>query len=54
MTPSSKNLWRLSLVGRCNGLRTDPLLPLDRKQGWNIIDALNRDPSNLAKSLRLS
>ena len=25
-----------------------------RKQGWNIIDALNRDPSNLAKSLRLS
>jgi transposase len=25
-----------------------------RKQGWNIIDAMNRDPSNLAKSLRLS
>jgi transposase len=25
-----------------------------RKQGWNIIDALSRDPSNLAKSLRLS
>jgi transposase len=25
-----------------------------RKQGWNIIDALTRDPSNLAKSLRLS
>jgi transposase len=25
-----------------------------RKQDWNIIDALNRDPSNLAKSLRLS
>jgi transposase len=23
-----------------------------RKQGWNIIDAMNRDPSNLAKSLR--
>jgi hypothetical protein len=25
-----------------------------RKQGWNIIDALSRDPSNLAESLRLS
>jgi transposase len=25
-----------------------------RKQGWNIIDALTRDPSNLAKSLRFS
>ena len=25
-----------------------------RKQGWNIIDALPRDPSNLAKSLRLA
>jgi transposase len=25
-----------------------------RKQGWNIIDALSRDPSNLAKALRLS
>src|SRR5450755_1186498 len=25
-----------------------------RKQGWNIIDALSRDPSNLEKSLRLS
>ena len=25
-----------------------------RKQGWNIIDALSRDPSHLAKSLRLS
>jgi transposase len=25
-----------------------------RKQGWNIIDALSRDPSNLAKSLRLA
>jgi transposase len=25
-----------------------------RKQGWNIIDALIRDPSNLAKSLRLA
>jgi transposase len=25
-----------------------------RKQGWNIIDALSCDPSNLAKSLRLS
>ncbi len=25
-----------------------------RKQDWNIIDALSRDPSNLAKSLRLT
>jgi transposase len=25
-----------------------------RKQDWNILDALSRDPSNLAKSLRLS
>jgi transposase len=25
-----------------------------RKQGWNIIDALTRNPSNLAKSLRLA
>jgi len=25
-----------------------------RKQGWNIIDALSRDPSTLAKSLRLA
>ena len=25
-----------------------------KKQGWNIIDALACDPSNLAKSLRLS
>ena len=25
-----------------------------KKQGWNIIDALTRDPLNLAKSLRLS
>ena len=25
-----------------------------RKQGWNIIDALTHDPSNLAISLRLS
>ena len=25
-----------------------------RKQDWNIIDALNRNPSKLAKSLRLS
>lgn len=25
-----------------------------RKQGWDIIDALTRDPSNLAKSLRLA
>ena len=25
-----------------------------RKQGWNIIDALSHDPSDLAKSLRLS
>jgi transposase len=25
-----------------------------RKQGWNIIDPLPHDPSNLAKSLRLS
>jgi transposase len=25
-----------------------------RKQGWNIIDALTRDPSNMAKSLRLA
>jgi hypothetical protein len=25
-----------------------------RKQGWDIIDVLSRDPSNLAKFLRLS
>jgi transposase len=25
-----------------------------RKQGWNVLDALTQDPSNLAKSLRLS
>ena len=25
-----------------------------KKQGWNIIDALTPDPSNLAKSLRLA
>jgi transposase len=25
-----------------------------KKQGWNIIDTLTRDPSDLAKSLRLS
>ena len=25
-----------------------------KKQDWNIIDALTRDPSNLAKSLRLA
>jgi transposase len=25
-----------------------------KKQRWNIIDALNRDPANLAKSLRLA
>jgi transposase len=25
-----------------------------KKQGWNIIDALTRDPTNLAKSLRFS
>jgi hypothetical protein len=25
-----------------------------RKQDWNIIDALSRAPSNLAKSLRLA
>src|SRR6266581_1548076 len=28
----SKNLRRLSLVGRCNGLRPHPLLLLDRKE----------------------
>jgi hypothetical protein len=25
-----------------------------RKQGWNILDALSLDPSNLAKSLGVS
>ncbi len=25
-----------------------------KKQGWNIIDILTRDPTNLAKSLRFS
>jgi len=25
-----------------------------KKQGWNIIEALTRDPANLAESLRLS
>ena len=25
-----------------------------KKQGWNIIDTLTRDPTNLAKSLRFS
>jgi hypothetical protein len=28
--------------------------PTARKQDWNIIDAISRDPSNLAKSLRLA
>jgi hypothetical protein len=32
---------------------TVPIAP-PRKQGWNIIDALSHDPSNLAKPLRLS
>jgi hypothetical protein len=48
---SSKNLRRLPVVARAV---QRSFVSTARKQGWNIIDALSHDPSNLAKSLRLS
>jgi transposase len=43
-----------SLEGAMDFALTRSFFSTARKQGWNIIDALNRGPSNLAKSLRLS
>src|SRR5258708_38277303 len=43
-----------SLEGAMNFALIRSSFSTARKQGWNIIDVLTRDPSNLAKSLRLS
>jgi transposase len=43
-----------SLEGAMDFALIRSFLSTARKQDWNIIDALNRNPSNLAKSLRLS
>jgi hypothetical protein len=43
-----------SLEGAMDFTLIRPFFSTARKQGWNIIDALTRDPSNLAKSLRLA
>ncbi len=43
-----------SLQGAMDFALIRSFLSTARKQGWNIIDALSLDPSNLAKSLRLA
>ena len=43
-----------SLTGATDFAVIRSFLSTAKKQGWNIIDALTRDPSNLANSLRLS
>jgi transposase len=43
-----------SLQGAMDFALIRSIVSTARKQGWNIIDVLSRDPSNLAKSLRLS
>jgi transposase len=43
-----------SLQGAMDFALIRSFLSTARKQGWNIIDALSLDPSNLAKSIRLS
>ena len=43
-----------SLDGATNFAVIRSFLSTAKKQGWNIIDALTRNPSNLANSLRLS
>jgi transposase len=43
-----------SLEGAINFALIRSFFSTARKQGWNIIDTLTRDPSNLANSLRLS
>jgi transposase len=43
-----------SLQGAINFALIRSFFSTARKQGWNILDALSRDPSTLAKSLRLS
>jgi len=43
-----------SLEGAIDFATIRSFLSTARKQGWNIIDALTRDPANLAKSLRFS
>ena len=43
-----------SLQGAMDFALIRSFLSTARKQRWNIIDALTRDPSNLAKSLRLA
>src|SRR5216684_1529576 len=43
-----------SLEGAIDFATIRSFLSTARKQGWNIIDALTRDPANVAKSLRLA
>jgi transposase len=43
-----------SLEGAIDFATIRSFLSTARKQGWNMIDALTRDPANLAKSLRFS
>jgi hypothetical protein len=46
---SSKNLRRLPIVARCDGLRANPLPSTARKQGWNIMDAISCDPGPIGR-----
>jgi transposase len=43
-----------SLQGAIDFATVRSFISTARKQGWNIIDALTRDPANSAQSLRLS
>jgi transposase len=43
-----------SLQGAIDFATVRSFISTARKRGWNIIDALTRDPANLAQSLRLS
>ena len=47
-------IFRVSPEGAMDFALIRSFFSTAKKQGWNIIDALARDPSNLAISLRLS
>ena len=48
----SGGIW--SLEGAMDFAIIHSFVSTAKKQGWNIIDALTRDPVNLAQALRLS
>jgi transposase len=43
-----------SLLGATEFALVRSFVSTAKKQGWNIIDALTRDPSKMANSLRIS